>query len=444
MLSKIDFVNQETRRSLLKLFVPLALAMLLTMAYSSVDSLWVGNLLGESGISALTASTAIVLIMNSLSMGFGNGVTVMIAQLVGAGKKKEINGAVAMIMTASVIISSVVCIAGEILAGPILSVMGTPQAVLPDAVSYLKYYLVGNVALFLYMQFTSVFRAFGDSMFQMKGMLMTVILNAVLDPLFIRVWGFDGVAIATVLSEFACLLYAVIYYNRKKLFSFDFGAMKIADVKEMLRLCIPTAIQQIMPAVSSAVMITFVNPFGVTALAGYGVVRNLELIMFMPTNAMAMTVTSIVGQCHGAGRSDRAADYLKEGILAGGIMIMILTVLVIGNCNLLSAGFGQGSEVADIVASFLHIVGIGYLLYLVTSCIQGYATGIGKSGIAMLLLILYYIAYRIPAAAILERYFGLSGIWMGILASHVLAFISAIIIYRSFRRVLHWEVSFDH
>ena len=84
MKSKIDFINGKTTESLLKLFIPLMLAMTLTMAYSMVDSLWVGNLLGEAGMSALTASTALVLVMNSLSMGVGNGVSVMIAQLVGA------------------------------------------------------------------------------------------------------------------------------------------------------------------------------------------------------------------------------------------------------------------------------------------------------------------------------------------------------------------------
>ena len=206
MKSNIDFINTNTTKALLRLFIPLMLAMTLTMAYSMVDSLWVGNLLGEAGMSALTASTAIVLIMNSLSMGVGNGVSVMIAQLVGAKDKAGIQRAAAVIMTVSLLFSVPLCVAGEFLADYILAVMGTPSEVLPDAVSYLRLYLIGNVALFLYMQFTSIFRAFGDSMFQMKGMLMTVIVNAVLDPLLIRVWGFNGVAIATVISEVMCLL----------------------------------------------------------------------------------------------------------------------------------------------------------------------------------------------------------------------------------------------
>ncbi|MBE6014645.1 MAG: MATE family efflux transporter [Lachnospiraceae bacterium] len=427
MKSKVDFINEKTTRALMKLFIPLMLAMTLTMAYSMVDSLWVGNLLGEAGMSALTASTAIVLIMNSLSMGVGNGVSVMIAQRVGAKDMAGVKRAAAVIMTVSLVFSGAICLVGEFASEFLLAAMGTPTAVLADAVSYLRLYLVGNVALFVYMQFTSIFRAFGDSVFQMKGMLLTVIVNAILDPIMIKWWGFNGVAIATVISEVLCLAYALLYHNRKKWFSFDFKAMTWEDVKTMSRLCVPTSIQSIMPALSSAVMITFVNPFGLTALAGYGVVRNLELIMFMPTNAMSMAVTSIVGQCKGAGRMDRARDYCKTAMLTGGILIGLSSTLVIFTSPILSGCFGQGAEVGAIVAEFFHIVSIGYVLYMLTSCVQGYITGIGRPEKAMLLLIAYYIIFRVPAAVILKAIFGLPGIWLAFLVSHILACVLAFI-----------------
>lgn len=433
MKSNIDFIGENTTKSLLKLFVPLMLAMTLTMAYSMVDSLWVGNLMGEAGMSALTASTAIVLIMNSLSMGVGNGVSVMIAQLIGAKDKAGIQRAAAAIMTVSLAFSGIICVTGEFASEYILTVMGTPLEVLPKAVSYLRLYLIGNVALFLYMQFTSIFRAFGDSVFQMKGMLLTVIVNAVLDPVMIGWWGFNGVAIATVISEVMCFVYAVFYHYSKKWFSFDFTSMTWQDVKVMSRLCIPTSVQSIMPAVSSAVMITFVNPFGMTALAGYGVVRNLELIMFMPTNALSMAITSIIGQCKGAGRMDRAKDYLKTGMVTGGVMIGVLSSLVIAFGSFLSGCFGQGTEVAVIVTSFFHIVSIGYVLYMLTSCVQGYITGIGRPEMAMILLIAYYLVFRIPAAVILQPLLGLSGIWVAFLVSHVLACIMAFILLNCIR-----------
>ena len=133
MNSKIDFINGNTKRSLLKMFMPLLAAMTLTMIYSMVDSFWVGNILGEHGMSALTAGTAIVLIMNSLSMGMGNGISVMVAKLVGAGEKDRIPGAIATIISVSAVISLLLCIAGEFLVGPTLKLMGTPEEIFKDA-----------------------------------------------------------------------------------------------------------------------------------------------------------------------------------------------------------------------------------------------------------------------------------------------------------------------
>ena len=427
MKSKIDFINGNTTKSLMKMFIPLLAAMTLTMLYSIVDSFWVGNMLGEHGMSALTAGTAIVLLINSLSMGMGNGISVMVARLVGSGEKDRLSSASATVIFVSAVISVLLCVFGEILVSPVLHLMGTPEEIFNDASMYLTIYLIGNTALFIYMQFTSIFRAFGDSAFQMKGMLLTTIFNAIADPFFIKAWGLSGAAAATVISEILCLIYAVIYYKKYRMFTFDFRKINMKDAKTMLKLAVPTSIQAIMPPVSSAVMISFITPFGLIATAGYGVARNLELIMFMPTTGMCMAVTAIVGQCAGALRYDRAKAYMKAGMIIGGGMIAALTAMVLLLSKQLTGLFGQGEEVALIVGDFFKIISIGYFLYMLTSCMQGYITGIGKPGMALVLLILYYIIIRIPAAIILNNIMGLEGIWFAFLTSHILATVAAVI-----------------
>ena len=219
MNSKIDFINGETNKSLIKMFAPLMVGMIMLMIYNMVDGLWVGNLLGELGMSALTAGTAIVLFLNSISMGVGNGISVMIANLVGANDRKHIPGAVATVIAVSTVFSIVLLILGEVLVDPILALMGTPEIIFSDAATYLKIYLLGNAALFIYMVFTSIFRAFGDPMFQMKGMMLTAVFNAVADPFAIKAYGLAGAAIVTVASEVLCLVYAIIYYRKKKMFA---------------------------------------------------------------------------------------------------------------------------------------------------------------------------------------------------------------------------------
>ncbi len=427
MNSKIDFINGDTNKSLIRMFAPLMVAMIMLMIYNMVDGLWVGNLLGEQGMSALTAGTAIVLFLNSISMGVGNGISVMVANLVGADDRKHIPGATATIIAISTLLSVVLLVLGEVLVGPILTLMGTPEVIFSDAATYLRIYLLGNAALFVYMVFTSIFRAFGDPMFQMKGMMITAIFNAVLDPYAIKAYGLAGAAIVTVASEILCLVYALIYFKWKKIFYMDFKKINMNDAKTMIRLSVPTTVQSIMPPLSSVFMISFISSFGMNTIAGFGVARNLELIMFMPTTGMCMAVTSIVGQCVGAKRHDRAMDYLKSSLIIGGALIAVISVLVILFSGQLTAIFGQGAEVAKVVSRFFSIISIGYVLYMLTSCMQGYITGVGKPGMAMILLVLYYIVFRIPDAYILKQIFGLNGVWFAFLISHVLSVIVAFV-----------------
>jgi Na+-driven multidrug efflux pump len=129
-----------------------------------------------------------------------------------------------------------------------------------------------------------------------------------------------------------------------------------------------------------------------------------------------------------AGRIDRAGDYCKKAMLTGGVLIGLVSALVICTSPILSGCFGQGAEVGVIIAEFFHIVSIGYVLYMLTSCIQGYITGIGRPERAMLLLIAYYIIFRVPPAVILKHIFGLSGIWFAFLVSHVMACVLAFVI----------------
>ncbi len=439
MNSKIDFINGETNKSLIKMFVPLMVAMLMLMIYNMVDSLWVGNLLGEQGMSALTAGTAIVLFLNSISMGAGNGISVMVANLVGAEDREHIPGALATIIAISTVLSVVLLVLGELLVNPILVLMGTPEIIFADAATYLKIYLLGNVALFLYMVFTSILRAFGDSMFQMKGMMITAVLNAVVDPFAIKACGLVGAAIVTVASEVLCLVYAIFYYKKKKMFSVDFKKINMNDAITMIRLSVPTTVQSIMPPLSSVFMISFISSFGMNTIAGFGVARNLELIMFMPTTGMSMAVTSIVGQCVGGKRHDRAVDYLKSSMIIGGSLVAVLSVLVIIFSGQLTAVFGQGAEVAEVVAKFFSIISVGYVLYMLTSCMQGYITGIGKPGMAMILLVLYYIVFRIPGAYILKQIFGLNGVWFAFLISHILSVVVAFIMVSYIQKKLSVE-----
>jgi putative MATE family efflux protein len=428
MKSNIDFIGGSTRKSLMQMVIPLLCAMILTMAYNLVDSLWVGNLLGESGYAALTNSTAIVLILSAIAMGASNGIAILVSQTVGANNMQKANGIISTLLIISAVFSVGVTVVLEIILRPILRLMNTPEELFEMAYTYLSIYLLGYAAIYLYMQFTAVFRSFGDPIFQMKGMLISTIFNAVLDPVLIHLMGLGGAAWATVLSEVLCLLFAIAYHNKKHMFTLNFKQFSGRYILPLLTDAIPAAIQGCMPAISSATMLFLVTRFGVTTIAAYGVTNKLEILLFYPAMAMNMGLTTIAGQCMGASRLDRLKDYMKCALRIGCISIAVITILVMTFARQLSFLFINSTEAASIVKQFFLIVSIGYVMYMITSCFLGEISGLGKPGMSMLLFFVYYIVIRIPLACVLvNSSLGMSGIWTAILISHIAAAVLAFV-----------------
>lgn len=358
MKSKIDFVEGNTKTSLLQMVTPLLAAMILTMAYNLVDSLWVGNLLGEGGYAALTNSTAVVLILSAIAMGCSNGIAILVSQTVGAGKKEETDGVIATIMLLSGVFAIGVTLVLELGLKKILLLMNTPAALFEDAYEYLSIYLTGYIAIYVYMQFTAIFRSFGDPVFQMKGMLFSTLFNAVLDPVLIHFMGLGGAAWATVFSEVLCVVYALGYHRKKKMFRLDLKKASTGYVRQILVCAVPSAVQSCMPAISSAAMLFLVTRYGVTTIAAYGVTNKLEILLFYPAMAVNMGLTTIAGQCFGAKRIDRVRDYRKAALWIGGAFTVVTTaciVLFAGQLSGLFLSAQRGQESVLLIISSARV-----------------------------------------------------------------------------------------
>ena len=422
MPTNMDFISGNTKRCLMAMALPMIAAMFLNMMYNLVDSLWIGNLLGETAYAALTNSTPIILILTSVAMGAANGVSILISQAVGAKDRKKTEHLIATSFCAAVVCSLLVTILLEVFLPGILDALNTPAETYDMAYSYLAIYVLGYLAVCLYLYFTAVLRSFGNSMFQAAAMLVSTILNAILDPIFIAFMGFHGAAIATLLSQTICLLFMLIYLKKKKWFAIRLSAFDRNDVLPLIQKAIPSVIQQSIPAISTAFLTALVSTYSVTAIAAYGVAGKLETILFYPAMALNMVLTVIIGQCTGGARYDRAKDYLKCALGYGCGLLVILSVLVIGFSRQLSGLFVKSGDVAGIVGTYFLIVSVGYVLNTVTNCCLGALNGMGKPAKSMFLMIFYYIVVRMPLAYLLSYLgCGLNGIWAAVLVSHVVA-----------------------
>ena len=408
--------------------LPMIVAMFLNMAYNLVDSLWIGNLLGETAYAALTNSTPIILLLTSVAMGATNGVSILLSQAIGAKNEQKKRTLISTSFCIAVVFSLLVTLLLELLLPTILKLLNTPMETMSMAKDYLSIYILGYLPVYLYLYFTAVLRSFGNTMFQVIAMLISTILNAILDPIFIQKIGFQGAAIATLLSQSLCLVFMLIYIRKKRIFKFSFVDFDKSTIIPLIKNAIPSVIQQSIPAISTTFLTSLISTYSVSAIAAYGITGKLETILFYPAMAFNMVLTSIIGQCIGAKRADRAKDYLKLSLKYGGVVLLILSALVIAFSTQLSNLFVSSNVVAQIVKGYFMIISIGYILNTITNCYLGSLNGMGSPTKSMLLMIFYYLVVRIPLSyAISYAGFGLNGIWVAVLISHVVACITAIL-----------------
>ena len=428
MTRKIDFINGNTKKCLMAMVLPMIAAMFLNMAYNLVDSLWIGNLLGETAYAALTNSTPLILLLTSVAMGATNGISILLSQAIGSKDNKKIESLIATSFAVAIIFSLILTAIFELSLPAILQIMNTPTETYEMAYNYLSIYLLGYLAVYLFLYFTAVLRSFGNAMFQMISMLVSTILNAVLDPIFIHFFGFHGAAIATLISQSICLVFMICYLKKKRLFNMRLNLFDKAFILPLIQKAVPAIVQQSIPAISTTFLTALISSYSITAIAAYGITGKLETILFYPAMALNMVLTTIIGQCVGGKRTDRVKDYLKCALKYGSLFLFLLSAIIVSSSKCLSMLFVRSSDVASIVSGYFLIVGIGYILNTITNCFLGMLNGLGQPSKSMLLMIFYYIIVRMPLAYLFSYLgLGLNGIWIAVLISHICAAIAAML-----------------
>lgn len=306
MKQDYDFINEPTKKALFRMFLPMMAGMILNFAYNIVDSLWIGNLLGDTALAALASATPVVTLMFSFGMGITNGMGILLSGQLAKKDKQEEERIISSTLLMTAILSIVLVIILELCLNGILTLVNTSPDTFDYAKDYLAVYLIGMVPSYIFCHITAMLRCYGDSIFQMLSMIITSVLNAILDPVLIKIIGFHGAAIATVISQSVSLVLVILYCKKKAYFNLQIRGFRKEYVLPVARLSIPTVIQQCTPSLSSMVLTACVSGFGTVALAGYEIVNKLDMILFMPAMVFNMVLTPIIGYCIGGGRKDRA------------------------------------------------------------------------------------------------------------------------------------------
>lgn len=389
--------------------LPLMLGNVFQMLYNTVDSVVVGNFVGTEALAAVGSTTMIVNILVFFFNGFSTGATVVIARRFGAGDRQELHTAIQTTMAATFILSVVFTVAGLLAVDPMLRFMATPDDVFDQAALYLRIYLAGFSGLVIYNMCSGILRAVGDTTRPLYFLILTSLMNIVLDLFFVLKlnMGIDGVAYATIISQFvsAGLTLALLTFS-KDIYRMDWKDLHLNPVvvREIVAVGLPAGIQSIVTAVSNVFVQSYINAFQSQCMAGWAAYNKLDQFVMLPMQSLAMASTTFVSQNIGAGQESRA----NKGAVVSVALCLSVTGVIVLLLVLLAAPavalFTSDEEVIRFGVLFIRANVVFLLFNCVNHVLAGAMRGRGDSTAPMVMMLLTFVVLRQIYLFVVTRY----------------------------------------
>lgn len=386
---EIDMCNGSILKKMLLFALPLMLSGILQLLFNAADTIVVGRFAGDNSLAAVGSNGSIINLLTNLFIGLSVGANVVTARFYGAKQKDELKETIHTAMLISVISGIILTVIGIIGARQILIWMKAPKEVLDLAVVYLRIYFVGMTATMVYNFGSAILRAVGDTRRPLYFLLISGVVNVILNLLFVICLNLDvaGVALATVISQCISASLIVLCLVREK------GDIHL-NLKELhisrrilgmiVRIGLPAGIQGTIFSLSNVVIQSSINSFGNIVVAGNSAAANIEGFVYMAMNAIYQTTLSFTSQNMGAGRTDRINKILVRGemcVIAVGV-IMGMTVVFFSN-PLLNI-YSESERVVLAGTDRLMIVCGCYALCGIMDVLVGALRGIGYSVMPMI------------------------------------------------------------
>lgn len=396
--------------------LPMMAASLLQQLYNTADTLIIGNFESDQALAAVGSCAYLVGLFVGVGMSLALGAGICVSQAYGArdySRARQFAGAGSLLV---VFIGLAMAVIAFLVSRPLLeNVIAVPDAILEDAVLYAQIYAVGIFFQFGYCAFSSQIRAIGDSRTTMFILMVTTILNILLDLFFVAGlhWGVAGVAVATTICQFVSMALAFICMVKLyPLFYFSKLRWKIdcPTVRDVFRTGIPLTGQSFLIFGGFMVLQNLVNSFGVEVTASFAVSGRLELYMLVPLIAVLQAVSTYAGQNYGAQAYDRLIVGMKQAILLNVVIMGVMGTLGFILAPWLVSCFGVTETSAGYAVEHLRVASIDLILYAIYSPISGICLGIGKSWV-LLAVSTVELTGRIIFANLLADDIGVACIW---------------------------------
>lgn len=379
-------------KQLLLFALPLLLGNLFQQFYNTVDSIVVGNYIGANALASVGASTPIVNLMVGMFTGLGTGAGVVIAQFFGAKDHKGVHDGVHTTIALCIVSGLVMAVVGVALSPIILRLLDTPAEIMEGSVTYLQIYFMGVMALMIYNMGSGILRAVGDSRTPLYFLMVSSVVNILLDLLFvIKIqMGVAGVAWATLIAQAisACLVLIRLMTSTEsyKLILKDIRFHKKV-LLETIRIGLPGGIQNAVISFSNLIVQYNINSFGAAAVAGCSAYTKIDGFAILPVMSFSMAITTFTGQNIGAKNYDR----VRKGAKTCLVIALAVTLTLSGGLYLfgekLLRVFSSDQQVLSYAVQMMHFLVPGYVCLATAHTYCGVVRGAGISMVPMLALV---------------------------------------------------------
>ena len=402
-IEPVDMTEGSPWQKIVLFAVPMLVCNIAQQLYNTVDSVVVGNYVGDNALAAVGSAGPILNLLIVLFVGISVGAGIMVSQYFGAKERVKLSTTIGNCITLTGIATLFVMVVASLVARPLLELLDTPESIIGWCQSYLLILFIGSGGLAFYNILSGVLRGLGDSMSALIYLLVSTIVNIVLDLLFVAKLGMgvNGVALATVIAQAISALLCLLRLMRmQELFELKPCYLKLQRkyTRKIIKLGLPSGITQAIFSMAMIVVQSLTNSFGEMFIAANVIVMRVDGFAMMPNFSFGTAMTTYAGQNVGARRDDLVDTGAKQGTLIAVVISAVITSLILIFGKALMGIFTKTPELVDLSRDMMGILAVGYVARAVTQSLSGVMRGAGDTMTPMWISIATTILIRVPIA----------------------------------------------
>ena len=404
-----DLTEGSIWSKILLFALPIFLGNLFQQFYNAFDSWVVGKYIGDAALAAVSSSASLIHMMVGFFQGIAMGAGVLIARSFGARDHESLRRALHTDVAFGLVAGAFLTVLGVAFTPTILRWMNTPENVLPESISYFRYYSYGVIFTVMYNIFVGILHAIGDSKHPLYYLIFSTFVNVVLDMLFVADLGYGvgSAALATTISQgVSALLCCIRLMGLKENYRLRLREIRFDPpyLKSIFAFGLPSGVQNSVIGFANLVVQTNINAFGDAAMAGCGAHQKIEGFAFLPVTCFSMALSTFVGQNLGAKKYDR----VKRGV-GFGIFCSCLMAELIGLTEYLIApqliGFFASTDAAiDFGTMHMRTICLFYFLLAFSHCIAAVMRGAGKASVPMITMLVCWCVIRVSYITVAVKF----------------------------------------